>query len=377
MSWLKNMALTVTSVVVAVVVIELVLRGLGVGALYQSGINRLHDEVLLYRLPPHHGAGIDAEGFRNATSDGPFDVVVLGDSLTYGYGVGDEESWPAVLARRSGLTVYNYGMGGYGPAQYATLAERALADKRPRWLIVALFMGNDLEDACRIASRLEHWRRYYAEHRIVTPSCGGGEPHAPRARSDGVRLKAWLKQTRIGGMVDRHVWSPLVNEIRFLRAEGADRDRLYVDDPNVRTIIGSHYATAGQDGADGVAIARHFLGEIDRLADSAGVGFAVLLVPSKPNVHREYLEIRGLRLPAHAEMAVAAERRYLAELSRFLDGLGVAHASVLPRLQAALAGPGGPLYPADVDDHPNARGYAIVAETAIAELLPRTGGVSR
>src|SRR6185503_20935478 len=101
--------------------------------------------------------GIDAFGFRNEARPLHADVVALGDSHTYGYNVQAGESWPAQLSRLSGLSVYNMGMGGYGPLQYLALTSRALA-LHPKHLVVAVLLINDLADVCLLVRRRPFWK---------------------------------------------------------------------------------------------------------------------------------------------------------------------------------------------------------------------------
>ena len=62
---------------------------------------------------------INSQGFRGSVSFGPtppaekMRIVCSGDSYTLGWGVGDDETWCALLADRRIETV-NMGQGGYG-----------------------------------------------------------------------------------------------------------------------------------------------------------------------------------------------------------------------------------------------------------------------
>ena len=60
----------------------------------------------------------DEEGFRNADTRAPSDVVLIGDSHTQGFGVKDAESFPEVLRSRYHLRTKNLGI-----SSYATLRE--------------------------------------------------------------------------------------------------------------------------------------------------------------------------------------------------------------------------------------------------------------
>lgn len=52
--------------------------------------------------------------YTRATPDGVFRVLCLGDSFTMGFGVDDDETFPAQLDAREGLEAINMGLGGFG-----------------------------------------------------------------------------------------------------------------------------------------------------------------------------------------------------------------------------------------------------------------------
>jgi hypothetical protein len=73
-------------------------------------------------------------------------VHVLGDSMVFGWGLSDEETIPAQLARLvgPGVEVRNAGVPGWGPHAYATLLARLPRDET---VVLLLTEGNDLDDA--------------------------------------------------------------------------------------------------------------------------------------------------------------------------------------------------------------------------------------
>jgi len=97
---------------------------------------------------------MDDAGFCNADAAAykkleRLDVAAIGDSFTFCTNVVPADAWPAVLAERTGLRVYNFGLPGRGLYEYVqTLKAFALA-KRPRFVVVAVYEGNDLRDAVR------------------------------------------------------------------------------------------------------------------------------------------------------------------------------------------------------------------------------------
>ena len=138
---------------------------------------------------------MDDAGFCNADAAAynkleRLDVAAIGDSFTFCIAVHPRDAWPAVLAERTGLRVYNFGMPGRGLYEYVqTLKAFALA-KHPRFVVVAVYEGNDLRDAVRFHE--------------------GGDSAAPNAQGPcslgSDRLCAWhgrLKQ----GFLGRHSYA--------------------------------------------------------------------------------------------------------------------------------------------------------------------------
>ena len=70
---------------------------------------------------------IRKDGFRSNGSEASpplADVLGVGDSLTFGDQVSDNDTWPACLERKLGRSVDNGGMFGYGAAQHCKAAGR-------------------------------------------------------------------------------------------------------------------------------------------------------------------------------------------------------------------------------------------------------------
>ena len=67
---------------------------------------------------------LDDHGFRNEL---PWpehaDVIVIGDSLVFGYGVDVSQAWPQQLAGLTGKSVVNLGLIGASPQQYRKIHE--------------------------------------------------------------------------------------------------------------------------------------------------------------------------------------------------------------------------------------------------------------
>ncbi len=115
----------------------------------------------------HH---TDGHGFRNRWPwPETADIVFVGDSLTFGYGVEDHEAWPAIIDEAlPQLQVVNLGLIGASPEQYVRAYETFGIPLKPKLLVVGLFPGNDFWDAGLFAKWLEDgvgdnymaWRDY-------------------------------------------------------------------------------------------------------------------------------------------------------------------------------------------------------------------------
>ena len=82
-------------------------------------------------------------------------VAIIGDSFVEAFQVPADQNFAAILERLAGqdraaegrLSVLALGRSGAGPAQYLELLEYAIRHFRPDEAIIAIFLGNDFQDA--------------------------------------------------------------------------------------------------------------------------------------------------------------------------------------------------------------------------------------
>ena len=114
------------------------------------------DNELLYKFKPNAEIDfsnaefntpirINQYGFRddNASAVGP-EIICLGDSFTMGWGIGESESFPEILEKKTGKKVLNTGISSYGTARELILMER-LDTSQLKYIIIQ-YCYNDMEE---------------------------------------------------------------------------------------------------------------------------------------------------------------------------------------------------------------------------------------
>lgn len=93
-------------------------------------------------------ATFDARGMREERAIGPKQgrrVLVLGDSVAFGHGLGQDETIARALERRApGLEALNAGVPGYATEQEVRYLARLAPDLRPDVVVLLLCLRNDL-----------------------------------------------------------------------------------------------------------------------------------------------------------------------------------------------------------------------------------------
>jgi hypothetical protein len=88
----------------------------------------------------------DTNGFRNSLPEKvTYNIIALGDSFTRASGV--SSAWPQELAEYTESDVLNLGDVGFGPQDELKVLRQYGLKKKPHWVILAYFEGNDLYDA--------------------------------------------------------------------------------------------------------------------------------------------------------------------------------------------------------------------------------------
>lgn len=339
----------------------------------------MRDNILGHTIQPN-GSGFDEWGFRNKRVPPIADVVAVGDSHTYGNTATMDDSWPSVVARATGLDVYNLGLGGYGPNQYYHLLTSKGLKLHPRWVVCGLYMGDDFENAFSITHGFDYWSSLRNEHYDnVNPDIW--DPGPPVWGADA---RNWLSSHSMAYRLVFHgpLMATLKEYIRFNEVStGSDpyTTTLIVKDKNMREAfrplgVAESLNQSSPLIQEGMRITFHLLKEMDRACQKKGCRLLVVIIPTKETVFSDYLMSNPtLHLHEVLSKVIVNERVARKVLVEFLASAGIAHLDVLPVLKQSV---GNQLYAQTTRDmHPGKNGYRVIGE-AVSEYLKRSGSGS-
>jgi hypothetical protein len=300
----------------------------------------------------HH---TDGHGFRNPWPwPEEAEIVALGDSLTFGYGVEDEQAWPAILARALPRSrVINLGLSGAGPQQYLRVYETFGVKLHPKVLLIGLFVRNDFWDT----DLFDRWARsgaggsYMVWRDFGRPErVGLSLRHPVTSIKRTLRWNAYLlaRKTYLGNLL-HEAWMMgkrrQLTEAQIVHMADGARLQLMPGDFVSKT------AGAQPDRRE-FQLVIQALQRIQSIALEHDTHTLVVLQPSKEEV---YASLAGEPPPDPS-----------GPLRKALEGLGMAYLDLtLAFRQHAAAGE--QLF-FEVDGHPNAAGYALIAEVVRSHL---------
>ena len=134
---IKNLGILVSTMILCAILGEVCLRFIVDEVNFLKPETTAHP-VLRHVIVPGSG-GHDEWGFRNLEVPEEVQIVAIGDSQTYGTSAPASESWPAWLGKLSNNTVYNMGVGGYGPPQYRYLLNVKAKLLKPNLVFIGFY----------------------------------------------------------------------------------------------------------------------------------------------------------------------------------------------------------------------------------------------
>jgi hypothetical protein len=291
----------------------------------------------------HH---TDSYGFRNPVPwPDQADIVAVGDSLTFGYGVKDDQAWPAIVNRAlPGSDVINLGLIGAGPQQYLRVFETFGSKLRPRLLLVGFFARNDFWDA----NLFERWLNSGAAPNYLVWRDYGRPGGLDRENDLSWEAEFIVKRSYLYNLL-REVRDAVRNrfqtQITTLRLSDGNRLDLDIGD------FENKVSGALPDSREFRLVVKT-LQDLHSIAERDGTNVLVVLQPSKEEV---YLPLLGEPSPD-----------LQGPLRTALEEGGIPYLDLLPGFRRRAA-KGEALF-FQSDGHPNGRGYALIADLVLSHL---------
>lgn len=362
-----NTVIVIAATLIGLLVCEYLARFFINPADYLSVSMERHD--ILGRVVAPHSHGFDEWGFRNKTVPASVDIVAIGDSHTYGNTAKMDESWPSVLGYLTGKSVYNMGMGGYGPNQYQYLLKSKALHLKPQIILCGLYLGDDFENSFSITYGLDYWA-FLRKGRFdqINPDIWKAEEDTRWLKG----LRIWLSRNSVVYQLVIH--GPVLGKIKGnAQLERASHKpdpyvtTLVVEDQNIREAfrpsgIRDRLDQKKQPVIEGIRITYALLKDMHGACRRNGSRFIVVVIPTKETVFEKYLENNpGIHLSGVIDDLIRNERVARSDLLVFLRNEGIDFVDTLPALKRAV---NQELYArTDRDMHPGKNGYRIIAET--------------
>jgi lysophospholipase L1-like esterase len=312
----------------------------------------VNDPVLVARgrplFPDIQGMGPnDILGFRNRNVPNSPNIIVIGDSQTYGNNAQLELNWPSQLEKAlfpdSLGRIYNMSTGAWGGVNYLEIIDTAL-HFNPQVIIVAFYMGNDSYSDFRNTYSIDAYA--YLRPDLTLTSTDQPQFHVPSDPDDLLDVKFSDGVTT--------VFTP------GYRLSANDRS-----EPSV---------LAGYDIMARTAVL------MAEKASSSGVKIVFTIIPTKEMVYSRKIDVEGISLGEEFQTLINDEKlntQELAEALRQIDG--ALYVDIVAQMQEAAMS-SKQLYPPDSNGHPFAEGYGVIAKSLLdavnqAFTMPMSGAV--
>ncbi len=362
----------------------------------------VEDAVLGYRLSPYF-LEADDRGYRNKVFMENADILAVGDSMTYGYTVGLDSSWPEQVSQMTGQTVYNAGIGGYGPCEYLEVA-RELTELKAKTIVLGIYLGNDMSGAYKsvyLEGRCSELRsqdkqvldrvaKAEAESSLKNKALGLGMDEVPHPFVQGLPDNDYIQEYL--SLKDYSALYRLVRKVyhsirkfewhRFGDGAGAEtfenskkrKGAVAFDQvPELRTVFtnpGIEILAVDQADiriAEGRRMTELTIVKFQEMASATDAQLLVVLIPSKTLVYSSVVEQFSSELPEVIFEHIRLDRILKKDIIGFLDNRKFSYIDVTDELVEMISNKQNPYY--DVpNEHPNAAGYKVIAN-AISKAL--------
>jgi lysophospholipase L1-like esterase len=305
------------------------------------------------------GAHVDGLGFRNAWPwPDRADIVVVGDSVAFGYGVEDNEAWPAVLARHDpGTQVIDLALIGGGPQQYQRVYETFGARLRPKLVLVGVFVRNDFWDA----QMFDAWEKSGAGGNYLVWRDFGKTERLTISLGHPLASLRSVFSAEIYPLIRRSYLYNLFRALKSANGEmlGSSRTFTFADGKKLE-LATSDFMAKSELGVPGTPEFRMTVDAFRRLDEEARANGGRALMVFQPGKEEVYLPLLGEQIPDPT-----------LGLRKAFDRLGIDYLDLGPAFRQHAAA-GERLF-FEVDGHPNPAGYALIAQLVLSHISQNSG----
>jgi hypothetical protein len=274
----------------------------------------------------------DILGFRNDSIPNTTDVVIIGDSQTYGINAHMVENWPHSFKRSLTKDVFVYSMatGGWGAVQYYYAVTKALYLK-PKIIIVAFYTGNDPLETFSMTYGADNWKQFISDSKL-------NKYDAPKFNFPVPEDEKWPVNFSDGV---KTIFTPALRH-------ASNKDHPAIDAAYLSMI--------------------KIANEITKLLDSVGIKIFFTIIPTKEFAYEKKIENEKIDVDPVYKLLIKDEGKRIDEFSYALQSIERAtYVNVIDALQEAVL-QSAQIYPSDADGHPLAKGYMVIGETIAKQL---------
>jgi lysophospholipase L1-like esterase len=330
---------------------------LGIAHPYIGYLHKPNNTLIIAGRDFRAASHTDGYGFRNAWPwPEKAEIVAVGDSVTFGYGVEDDQAWPALVAKALPHNrLINLGLIGAGTQQYLRLYETFGTRLHPKVLLIGFLVRNDFWDA----NMFDRWLKSGAvgNYKVWRDF---GRPNSTRLSLDqpiGNFLTSLLWRGHVLASKS-HFYNLLMYVQRYLRGWGPSKPTIFraPDGTQLQLDLGgfTDQTGIGRPGDRAFDLSVQALQRLDSIARANGTKILVILQPSTEEVYLPLMGQTNLDTDPGRPLRVK------------LGELGIPYLDLLPEFRNRAAK--GEVLFFETDGHPNARGYALIAELVLAHL---------
>ena len=274
----------------------------------------------------------DLLGFRNTHVPNYADVVLIGDSMTYGNNVPIWENWPSALkiSLPSNISIYSMATGGWGSVQYYYAFLKSMVFS-PKVIVVAFYTGNDAFESFDMVYGSKIWNEYIPNDKLDIndlPKAVFPPPEQDQSEvifSDGIKT----------------IFTPKHRRISIKKSPAIDA---------------------------GYQIMINMAKEIHNICVRENKHIIFTVIPTKEYVYSKKIDTENMSMNDEYNRLISEESERLLQLkTAFEEMQGAVYVDVASKLRDASVNPVA-LYLDDVNGHPIETGYNIIAKSLADEI---------